>query len=104
MADNSNNDAEKALGSAAIVGVALVCISLLLFWQAIVLSWLWLWFVVPIGAPPISMPAAFGFVTIVHLLTIRPQRDTPEFKTVLTAYALGPAWCWLLGYIAKSWM
>lgn len=47
-----------------IVG-SVVALGLLRAW---VLSYLWLWFVVPLGAPPVVLWHAFGLVFLVSLL------------------------------------
>lgn len=47
---------------------------------AYILTWLWLWFAVPMGAPSVGLFQAYGLALIVGLLTARPAtfRDIRE--------------------------
>lgn len=51
--------------SAAAIGIAL---PLAFVWKGYLLTWIWLWFAVPLGLPPISIPMAIGLNVIVIML------------------------------------
>ena len=56
-----------------------LCVGLLLTGSTLALAWLsasmWGWFVVPLGAPRIGMPHAFGLSAVVYLMTLTIRLD-----------------------------
>ncbi len=66
----------------AFVG-AIALIPLLTILRGLVLSTLWRWFLVPLGAPAIGIAAAIGISVIVAMLTANPHAATNEKTTAL---------------------
>lgn len=77
-------------------------------WKGYVLSVLWGWFVVPLGAPPVTIPVAIGVSLVVSLLTksVRPTDIDGELQLGKQAYiaAAGPALMLFVGWIVKAFL
>lgn len=69
--------------------------------RGIVLSYLWLWFVVPLGVTPIGIFQGLGISTIVTFLTFQPhikhELHTKGWRTVVTF--LWPILAFIFGYL-----
>ena len=93
---------------AIIVPVLFAVLVPIVLWQGYVLWVMWGWFIVPLGAPEISVPWAIGFASVAHLL--HPTVHNPEAKDNATRWGriaepfLQPALILLIGYVAKSFM
>ncbi len=76
-------------------------------YKAYVFKWLWLWFLVPLGAPPLEFNSALGITLILSLLTTEPSltkiehQDIP--KTVYLAL-IYPTISILLGWFMQNLM
>lgn len=58
----------------------LLCAAISTISGGFVLSKLWLWFVVPLGALSISVPQAIGIDLMVTYMVVRPSNDTKTTK------------------------
>ena len=84
------------------------CFSIFPYWQAWVTHRLWTWFVVPLGAPPITVAHAFALTVLVAL--VAPQPPTPPedadsdkvFNRTLALGVLRPALALFLGQLART--
>lgn len=65
----------KFLGFLALV-VTSIPVALL---KALVISWLWLWFLVPLGVPPVGVVHALGITYVVWAILAGVK--TQDFKT-----------------------
>lgn len=98
---------EKILGIIlAAVGLALMLLVLgipLALLNGWVISWLWLWFLVPLGIPAIGVVHAMGISGIIGLLTKQyvPKSDTGESFSFSIVF---PLVCLLTGYVIHLFM
>ena len=74
--------------------LALLAVSTL--WKGYVLSVLWVWFAVPLGAPAVGMIQAMGIALLVSFLTY--QHISSPKKEQSTAEAMGDAVAMALMY------
>jgi len=94
--------------------LALISFPIIMFYNAFVLSYLWFWFLVPLGVLPIGMAHGMGIIVLKNLLTavyktdnsetesLQSKADTLE-KRIMFMYAL-PTFALLVGYIFHSFM
>jgi hypothetical protein len=85
-------------GIAAVVALSVIGISALNGW---VLTYLWAWFIVPLGAHPITLPWAIGIiVTVSYFLPSPPvaSKDKDEAAKALTNALVRP-----LAALATGW-
>lgn len=79
----------------AAVGVAIV-------WRGFVLSVLWAWFLVPLGAPAIGIALAVGLTTTWAILSPHPFRKAEQHDKQLEV------WSWLFMFpligLAMGWV
>lgn len=74
-------------------------------WEGWVLSVLWRWFLVPLGAPALSIPAAIGVAIIVGMLTHQSSKtDDEDWAAKISAIFLGPPMMLLVGWITKQFL
>lgn len=68
-------------------------------------SWLWLWFVVPLGAPPIGTAWAIGLGCLVSRLSLA-DIATPVLglSKVISETVIWLSLIWLTGWIAHLFM
>jgi hypothetical protein len=75
-----------------------------------VTSKLWLWFVVPFGAPVIGTYVFAGLLTLFGLWRYKhkpkddEQKGTKEFVSMITWQFMHPAVSLLFGYVLKGWV
>lgn len=70
--------------------------------RGVVLSYLWGWFLVPLGMPPIGIMMALGVSLLVTFLTyhhLSVKQDLHPLKTRLSMSIFYPAMVFLVGYI-----
>lgn len=87
------------LGAAYIVGSAIL--------NGWVLSYLWAWFLVPLGVRPLGVAWAIGLAVLVGLLTNHhvPVKDQKiDSYELLAGQIVRPLLALLVGYIAHRWM
>lgn len=75
--------------SAGAIGSIVVLVILggaLLLYQGFVLSWLWLWFVTPLGVPSISILGASGLMVISHLMIAHSTTGPYEVAKLINPY------------------
>lgn len=86
------------------IGVALFILAILL--RGFVLSVLWGWFVVPLGAPEIGVASALGLAITVGLFQIYRAREESEKEKRITGAALfvSPLMSLLIGWIVQFWL
>ena len=95
-----------------IVGATIGVATLAVIMRAWVLTILWGWFIVPMGAGALSIGAAIGISVIVGMFTQHLQQDkAEEVKTVgglvshvVSRAFLAPLVSLLIGWIATSFM
>lgn len=102
MKDEKEESAEAALTGCLIT---LLTLPIGVVVKAIALRSLWLWFVVPLGLPPISAPHAFGLAILFAVFTPK-SGATDHNKTALqrgiegvAVSILGPVLAMLAGYL-----
>lgn len=94
-----DDDAEKNLMGCLL---AVLALPLLTAWAGFVISVLWGWFVVPLGAPAVGVWHAAGLCTLVCLMRPAiPPEDTPMLE-VLAYGVIIPAVALAIGYLEVS--
>jgi hypothetical protein len=93
-----DNPKEKAMMAFFIFGLSIA----LMFLKAVVLVDLWLWFVVPLGAPVVGMAQAYGLGLIVSWLSVVTEYSNKTHAELM--YGLGHSLAralmvWLVGWI-----
>lgn len=98
---------ERELGAAAIM--LLVVLPVHVVWSGFVLSVLWGYFIVPIGAAPIATAHAAGLLALVHFL--RPHERSDDGESMFDALVrtiprvtLRPLVLWGIGAVLHAWM
>ena len=79
----------------------LVLALLILIWRGFVLSYLWLWFMVPLGLPEVSLGESVGLILIARVLTfaLSPNDDKEkEWYEKLLIWFLAPLIALGIGY------
>jgi hypothetical protein len=73
-------------------------------WSGFVISYLWLWFIVPIfHMPPLNVASAVGLALVVQ--TLRPARvasEEPNHAEAIGTAIVFPGWMLLVGWILKA--
>ncbi len=89
-----------------LVGAIIIGIILLSILRGFVLSYLWQWFVVPLGVPDITVVHAIGISMLVAFLTYENayQGDSKEATTKLAGSVLAMPFILLIGYVIHSFM
>ena len=88
--------------------VMLLLIPVSWVWKALVAQYMWLWFIVPLGAPVISMTHALGLTLFGWFFTTgldfdQKREDTEHFaRWAAVQVAIGMVW--LFSYIFHSLM
>lgn len=81
-----------------------------MIWSGFVLSYLWLWFIVPVfNAPPLSIPFAIGFSLVFGFInnSIKNKDDDLSDESIIKALlsdSFKPAIYLLIGYIVKGFI
>lgn len=105
--------------SATAIGIML---PLAFIWKGYLLTWVWLWFAVPIGLPEISIPQAIGLncLTMMIVPSSAPHKDyewrkgdgfytkaeyveSPAFA-FFGAVVVGPLPTFVISWIVSLWM
>jgi len=95
---------QKIISGFLVILGFLALLPLMIVYQAWVLCYLWVWFLVPLGLRPITIPLACGVMTLVHFV-VPPRyndKDSPETR-IITALAL-PIFTLGVGYVIHLWM
>jgi hypothetical protein len=106
MKSNENTLAAILAGVIVVAGL-IVGIGAIIWMSAVTLTWLWMWFVAPLGVMALSLPHAFGISGIVYYLTYRPSTnkvDKDEAVKAMTQAAMVPFTALGLGYIYQLFM
>ena len=76
-----------------------------LLWEAVVVTALWSWYVVPLGLPVIGIVHALGLCLLITLVRFDPTRVTldPLETWQRVAYFVLPAIVLFLGWIFSGW-
>jgi hypothetical protein len=70
-----------------------------------VLSVMWRWFIVPLGAPVISIPAAIGIALLAGMLTHQTRNpDEVEWEHLLSSALIAPPFILLVGWVVKQFL
>ena len=90
---------------AVILSAAAICLFILPFsllggWT---LSWLWFWFIVPLGVPAIGVAHSIGIVGLVGFLT-KQYNKTEETSEALSFAIIAPLMALSIGYIVHLFM
>lgn len=73
----------------ALIGLGLILIDLIMYvFKGFCLKWLWLWFLVPMGLPAITIPTAVGITIIVTRLTSNTPPDFEEMEQNTSEYII----------------
>lgn len=105
---DTEKDTEGLKGCIAIL-VALISYPFLWAWSGWVLMVLWWWFVVPLGAPEVSMAQGVGLAALVMLVRGHRKADgtedlTEDLPGIIARGALIPAYILLVGWVAHWFM
>jgi hypothetical protein len=87
----------------AVVTGGTVILVLSSIYSGYVFSWLWLWFAVPLGAPPIGVAMAIGLRLLIAQhpgLSKKKSDDDYGFIDTLAIGIFLTSMLWLMGYIA----
>lgn len=104
---SNENTLAAVLASAVIVLSVIVGVGAIVWMSAVTLTWLWMWFMVPLGIMQLSLPHAFGISGIVYYLTYRPVTHAVDKEQAVKAMAqtvLVPFTALGLGYIYQLFM
>lgn len=102
---NTSDEKTKITGAGALAVLALLIPSIIL--RGFVLSYLWQWFVVPLGAVSISIPIAIGLSMLVAFLTHQDQSLLVKQKVDnIVGKAIGkmmftPLLIWFIGWVIQ---
>lgn len=58
-----------------------------ILWRAYVLSYLWLWFVSPLGFPAVGMAQAYGLVCVAAVMHPRASREQSPEETIADLFS-----------------
>lgn len=77
--------------------------------RGFVLAKMWLWFLVPLGTQPLSIPNAVGICLIASMLThsqanVKDNRDADEKNMAIAMVFVNPLIALLFGYTVKQWL
>jgi hypothetical protein len=104
----SNENAIATFLALAVIVIGTVAgIGAIIWMSAVTLTWLWLWFVVPLGVMQLSLAHAFGISGIVYYLTYRPithSIDKEQATKAMIQAAVAPFTTLGLGYIYQLFM
>jgi hypothetical protein len=98
-----------------IIGIAVIATiisaPIVIFYYAFALSYLWLWFLVPLGVPAIGMANALGIMLFKGFLWVKytpnAQADTTPLSKMVRGLGYGyavPTIALFMGYIYHSFM
>lgn len=74
-------------------------------WEGFALSVLWGWFIVPLGAPKITVPLAIGLALVVGMLAHQHAKDDDREWSDLLAHAIvKPPLFLLMGWIVRGFL
>lgn len=72
--------------------------------EAYALRDLWVWFVVPLGVPTLTVPHALGFGLVFSLLAMQPGRTAAVgYWRMLGNLLSGIAILWTMGWVTHRW-
>lgn len=104
---------ENPVGAITLALAWIVSLPVLVFYRAYVFSYLWLWFVVPFGAPAIGIAMAIGLLVLKGFLTyeIKPTNKAESsdkelsevFQPLLQSY-LAPTFIFGIGYFVSLYV
>lgn len=71
-----------------------------------VLTYLWTWFMLPLGMKPLNIPIAIGIAMVAGMLTSRSSSSSKDEKKgmILLGHVLGSLLTLLMGYIVHQFM
>lgn len=87
--------------------LACAILTLIWIWSGLVLSYLWLWFVTPLGVEPLSTPHAIGIVMLLSFLSSfkkPPKWKGFEFFEHTAVWFAGSLFTLGAGYIVKGYL
>jgi len=94
-----------------IVATALISIPAAIILNGVAFSFLWGWFIVPLGLSQIGIAHCLGISLIAHLITHQDQsslmkKNTTEDTVIsdITATLMRPVFAFLFGYIFTMFM
>ncbi|MDD3481024.1 MAG: hypothetical protein PHW75_02250 [Patescibacteria group bacterium] len=97
-----------AVGVIAVVLGIIALLGLSAIVDGFVLSILWGWFLVPLGAPSITIPIAIGIALIAGMLvdtsTLARKKGEEAFSAILTGIFLRPIFALFVGWIVTLFM
>ena len=93
----------------ALFGLAMVPVEIM--WSGYVLTFLWMWFIVPLfGLPPLSIAQAMGlglviaFLTHQHIKSTGHEGQDKELLRTIAIVMARPAFALFLGWIIKAYI
>jgi uncharacterized SAM-binding protein YcdF (DUF218 family) len=87
----------------AIVFIAMAVLGALL--EGWVLSVMWRWFIVPLGVPALTIPAAIGVALVVGMLTHQTRNsDEIEWETLLASAFINPLLALVVGWMLRPFI
>lgn len=76
-------------------------------YKAYVMSLLWVWFIVPLGAPSLNMWHMYGLIVMYGSMFMKlPPKDEEVYSSgeILAVSVVATSLTWLFGYIAFFYM
>jgi hypothetical protein len=112
MSSLTNKDKDTAIAwlisATAFLFLMPIFVVYIIFSFGFVLSYLWLWFVVPLGVPPIGILHSYGLSLVVLMMTLRPSIRKNEEKEIdkgkVVGVFLSPWISLLVGYVVQRLM
>lgn len=94
----------------AVVAFVVASVAVIAIWWGYALSILWAWFIVPLGASPLSVAHAYGVTLVAGLLmgtrgiNAKQNEDKDAWKVQLVIAFLYPLLALGLGYVAVGFI
>jgi hypothetical protein len=92
------------LGLSVVAGIIAVLIFQTI-WGGFVFSWLWEWYAVPFGLPPISVAWGIGIMLIIRTPQQRQSKgEQREFGEIIFESFLLSGMVFFIGWVCSFWM
>ncbi len=73
-------------------------------WVGFVIKIMWVWFMVPLGLPAISLAHAIGIDVLITFIVIPSVNEDRSMSDIISSFIFRPVFVLLIGFIAKSFM
>lgn len=105
MSDKGAESAKPSKETRQVIAVInLALLPAYLLWSGFVLAKLWTWFIVPLGAPALSVPSAIGIGLVVGFVTGRPSNEVVHSEKLMVYEIFCPAVALAVGAIVREFL